>query len=139
MFRGGLALVRQYRFLEREASLQIRADRTRFPAYGLAGGQPGRLCRNVLDEGEGPRVLPSKTFLTIHQGAVLRHELAGAGGWGDPFRRDPERVFADVRNQKISVAHAREAYGVVVTDDGSKIDLEATQRLRDGYSATRVS
>jgi N-methylhydantoinase B len=130
MFRGGLALVRQYRFLEREASLQIRADRTRFPAYGLAGGQPGRLCRNVLDEGEGPRELRSKTLLTIHQGSVFRHELAGAGGWGDPFERDPERVLADVRNEKISVSHARDAYGVVFSDDGSKLDLEATQRLR---------
>jgi N-methylhydantoinase B len=130
MYRGGLALVRQYRFLEREASLQIRADRTRFPAYGLAGGLPGRLCRNVLDEGDGPRLLPAKTLLTIHQGTVLRHELAGAGGWGDPLERDPVRVLADVVNEKISVAHAREAYAVVLNSDVSEVDVEATDKLR---------
>ena len=112
-YRGGLALVRQYRFLEREASLQIRSDRTRFPAYGLAGGLPGRLCRNVLDDGNGPRLLPAKTLLTIHEGTVLRHELAGAGGWGDPLARDPDRVLGDVRNEKVSVDHAPPRFMVV--------------------------
>jgi N-methylhydantoinase B len=134
-YRGGLALVRQYRFLERSAHLQIRADRTRFPAYGLAGGLSGRLCQTIVDEGAGPRVLPAKTALVIGRGTVLRHELAGAGGWGDPLRRDPERVRADVRDGKISTVHARDAYGVVMTADGAAVDIEATRRLRRARSA----
>jgi N-methylhydantoinase B len=129
-YRGGLALVRQYRFLERLANLQIRADRTVYPAYGLAGGQPGRLCRNIVDEGDGPRMLPAKTALVIQRGAVLRHELAGAGGWGNPLTRDPERVLADVRDEKISEAHARDAYAVVLTADAAAVDREATDQLR---------
>ncbi|HEY8477746.1 MAG TPA: hydantoinase B/oxoprolinase family protein, partial [Chloroflexota bacterium] len=60
-YRGGLALVRQYRFLEQSGTLQIRSDRTRFPAYGLAGGLPGRLCRNILNPGRDERLLPAKT------------------------------------------------------------------------------
>jgi N-methylhydantoinase B len=134
-YRGGLALVRQYRFLERSAHLQIRADRTRIPAYGLAGGLSGRLCQTIVDEGAGPRVLPAKTALVIGRGTVLRHELAGAGGWGDPLRRDPERVRADVRDGKISTVHARDAYGVVMTADGAAVDIEATRRLRRARSA----
>jgi N-methylhydantoinase B len=130
-YRGGLALVRQYRFLEREATLQIRADRTRFPAYGLANGKPGRLCRNVLDAGDGQRLLPAKTLLTIARDTVLRHELAGAGGWGDPLERDPERVLADVLDEKVSRTHARTAYGVVLTDTPAAIDVAATAQLRD--------
>ncbi len=128
-YRGALALVRQYRFLEREASFQLRADRTRFAAYGLAGGQPGRLCRTTLDAGDGPRELPPKTLLTVRNGTMIRHELAGAGGWGDPLARDPGRVAADVRNGKLSAAHARTAYGVVVAVDGS-VDEAATARAR---------
>ncbi|MBV9355858.1 MAG: hydantoinase B/oxoprolinase family protein, partial [Chloroflexi bacterium] len=128
-YRGALALVRQYRFLEREASFQLRADRTRFAAYGLAGGQPGRLCRTTLDEGTGPRELPPKTLVTVRTGAVIRHELAGAGGWGNPFGREPARVAADVRNGKLSAAHARSAYGVVVSADGS-VDEAETAGLR---------
>jgi N-methylhydantoinase B len=135
-YRGGLALVRQYRFLEREANLQIRADRTRFPAYGLSGGQPGRLCRNLLDAGDGPQPLPAKTALVIHRGDVLRHELAGAGGWGNPLDRDPERVLADVRDEKVSVTHARDAYGVVLTPDHTEVDSAATSNAR---AAARLS
>jgi N-methylhydantoinase B len=43
----------------------------------------------------------------VRHGDVYRHELAGAGGWGDPFARDPERVLRDVMEEKISPAYAR--------------------------------
>ena len=35
--------------------------------------------------------LPSKFTMTIRRGDVFRHEIAGAGGWGDPLERDPAR------------------------------------------------
>ncbi len=132
--RGGLALVREYRFLEREGTMHIRADRTRFPAYGLASGQPGQLCRTILNPGPDQQILPGKTLLTLHRGDVIRHELAGAGGWGDPLRRDPQAVLADVRNEKLSAQHAAEKYGVILTADCTKVDEEATriQRARRG-------
>jgi N-methylhydantoinase B len=133
LHRGGLALVRQYRFLEREATLQIRSDRTRFAPYGLAGGQPGQHSQTILNPGPNARVLPAKTLLMIHQGDVFRHELAGAGGWGDPFDRDPDRVLADVLQEKVSVARAREAYGVVLTADGRAVDEMATAAIRDEH------
>jgi len=129
-YRGALGLVRQYRFLEAEGTLHIRSDRTRFPAYGLKGGQPGRLCRTILNPGPSQRVLPAKTLLIIRRDEVFRHELAGAGGWGDPFARDPEAVLADVRDGKLSVEAARSAYGVVLTAEGSSVDQEATERTR---------
>lgn len=111
--RGALAIARQYRFLEERATLQIRSDRTRFPAYGLHGGAPGRLCRNLLNPGTSEeQLLPAKTLLWLKRGDVFRHELAGAGGWGDPHRRDPAAVRADVRDGKLSAARARELYGV---------------------------
>lgn len=129
-FRGGLALVRRYRFLEQSGTFQIRADRSRFAAYGLAGGKPGSLSRNVLNPGPYEQVLPPKTTLQVQYGDVLRHELAGAGGWGNPFARDPQAVLDDVLDEKISPEHARTAYGVALSADGTRVDQAETSRLR---------
>jgi N-methylhydantoinase B len=129
-FRGGLALVRCYRFLEQSGTFQIRADRSRFAAYGLAGGKPGSLSRNVLNPGPNEQVLPPKTTLHIQYGDELRHELAGAGGWGDPFARDPQTVLDDVLDEKVSPEHARTAYGVALSADATRVDEVETVRLR---------
>lgn len=129
-FRGGLALVRRYRFLEESGTFQIRSDRSRFAAYGLAGGGAGRRSRNVLNPGPDERLLPGKTTLQVTQGDVLLHELAGAGGWGDPLDRDPQRVLEDVRNEKITPEHARSGYGVVLDASGARIAEEETARVR---------
>jgi N-methylhydantoinase B len=129
-FRGGLALVRRYRFLEQSGIFQIRADRSRFAAYGLAGGKPGSLSRNVLNPGPNEQVLPPKTTLQVQYGDELRHELAGAGGWGDPFARDAQRVLDDVRDEKVSPEHARSAYGVALSADATRVDEVETARLR---------
>ncbi|MBI3978186.1 MAG: hydantoinase B/oxoprolinase family protein [Chloroflexi bacterium] len=129
-YRGGLALVRQYRFLEESGTLQIRSDRAEQGPYGLAGGGAGRVCRNILNPGPAERLLPPKTLLTIRRGDVFRHELAGAGGWGDPFGRDPLAVLADVQNEKVTVDHARKMYGVVLSERTVRVDEAATAALR---------
>jgi N-methylhydantoinase B len=129
-FRGGLALVRRYRFLEQSGTFQIRADRSRFTAYGLAGGSPGSASRNVLNPGPGEQLLPPKTTLEVRYGDELRHELAGAGGWGDPLERDAQAVLEDVLDAKITPAHARAAYGVALDAAAKCIDETETARLR---------
>ena len=40
-YRGGAPYRRTYRFLEREAVLQVRSDRHKIRPYGLYGGYPG--------------------------------------------------------------------------------------------------
>ena len=52
----------------------------------------------------------------MRHGDVYRHELAGAGGWGDPLARDPERVRHDVLEEKITAAYARREYGVAIDE-----------------------
>ncbi|MGH7263282.1 MAG: hydantoinase B/oxoprolinase family protein [Candidatus Rokuibacteriota bacterium] len=129
-FRGGLALVREYRFENPEGTLQLRTDRRSFRPYGLQGGREGTPSRNVLDpEGEG-RDLPAKCTLTIRQGDVFRHVLAGAGGWGEPLERDPERVLRDVREEKMTPEYARREYGVAIDTTTWTVRREETARLR---------
>ena len=57
------------------------------------------------------------------------------GGFGDPLERDVERVVADVRDGLVSVARAREDYGVVIDGDRSSMrrrrrQLRASRRDR---------
>src|ERR687891_2332558 len=120
-FRGGVPFRRDYRFLEEEAVLQVRSDRRRFLPYGLYGGRAGKPSWNWLDPQGGRQKLPSKFFPTIPRGGVFPHEVAGAGGWGDPLERNPEAVLKDVRNELISLAAAND-YGVVIDTHHWKID-----------------
>jgi N-methylhydantoinase B len=129
-FRGGLALVREYRFENDEGTLQLRTDRRRFVAYGLAGGRDGTPSDNILNPATAWRQLPAKCTLTVHRGDVFRHVLAGAGGWGDPFTRDPARVLHDAREEKITVEYARREYGVAIDTATWSVDAAETVRLR---------
>jgi len=95
-FRGGLALIRQYRFLAEEEVLQLRTDRRAHVPYGLQGGRGGTPSMNLLCRDGEPRELPAKCRLTIRRGDVFQHVLGGAGGWGNPAERDPARVAHDV-------------------------------------------
>ena len=90
-YRGGAPYYREYRFTEKEAILQVRSDRARFRPYGLFGGRPGRASANYLNPYNENRKLTSKPTMTIENGDVLRHELAGGGGWGGREECDRDR------------------------------------------------
>ena len=136
-YRGGTPFRRDYRFLETEGLLQVRSDRRDFRPYGLYGGSPGQPSRNAMNPGPGERPLPSKLTETILEGDVFRHELAGAGGWGDPLERDPQAVLRDLRNELIGEARARDDYGVIVDRARWRVD-EAGDRGAPGRVARRA-
>jgi N-methylhydantoinase B len=96
-FRGGAPFRRDYRFLAEVGILQVRSDRRDFRPYGLCGGAPGEPSMNYLNPAAENRPLPSQLTMTIRRGEVFRHEVAGAGGCGDPLERDPAMVLRDVR------------------------------------------
>lgn len=135
-YRGGAPFVREYRFLETEAVLQVRADRRAFLPFGLFGGQPGAPSMNWLVRDGVTAPLPSKFCITLKRDDVFRLEVPGGGGWGDPLARPPARVLADARNGFISTAAARRDYGVVI-GAGWVVDAAATEALRAGRRAAR--
>lgn len=111
-FRGGIGIRRSYRLLADEATLQLRADRVKFAPYGLAGGLPGAKSRNFIHDADGVRPLPGKVTMTIHRDDLVIHEQAGGGGFGAPDLRSRESIGHDLREGKITVAHARQFYGL---------------------------
>lgn len=78
-------------------------------------------------------------------GAVFRYLTNGGGGWGDPLKRDPERVKRDVRDEYISIDGAYRDYGVVIVGDpltdpeGLEVDAEATAARRAELAANGAS
>ncbi|MBN9078880.1 MAG: hypothetical protein BGN87_01945 [Rhizobiales bacterium 65-79] len=135
-FRGSLGIARQYRLLDGEALLQVRSDRQKFPPYGLFGGDAGGPGRTFLAPAGGQlEPIPAKVIRQISAGEVYRVEMPGSGGYGPAVRRDPARVAEDVRQGKLSIAHAARHYGVCC-DAGGKVDAEATRRLRAAMAET---
>ena len=130
-YRGGLAMERQIRFRADEAVLQVRSDRRDVPPYGLHGGAAGASSAIRLTRADGSEESPPGKFLTtVRKGDVIRIQLAGGGGYGDPLRRDPARVLRDVCEGKVTIAKASENYGVVIEGAPPQVDVAATQALR---------
>ena len=69
--------------------------------------------------------------LFVDQGVNL-----GGSGFGDPLRREPQRVADDVGKGIVSVANARIAFGVAVSGSG-EVDLEETKNLREAIFLNR--
>ena len=68
--------------------------------------------------------------MTVAQGDLLRMETCGGGGYGPAWERDPQLVLGDVRERKISVARARERYGVAIDPQLLSVDERETAELR---------
>src|SRR5581483_2437790 len=136
-FRGGAPFRREYRLLADEAILQVRSDRRDFRPFGLYGGGAGRPSMNYLNPDDNPAPLPSKLTMTMKNGDLFRHEVAGGCGWGDPLDRDPALVLKDVLNQFVSVDAARDEYGVVLSGAPLAVDATASDALRQQRRAAR--
>lgn len=137
-FRGGLGQSTDFTHVGAgEWSVSGMVDRTKYPAHGLRGGQPG--APGGFRQNDAPA--PPKTILWMPGDAKISMDLPGGGGYGDPHERDPERVLDDVVHGYVSIDAARETYGVVIEYLGRPgqrvrlpeqyaIDHDATAALR---------
>jgi N-methylhydantoinase B len=128
-FRGGLATVRAWQVESDQAILQMRTDRTKSQPWGLAGGRPGAFSKTTVVVGGRERKIGKET-ISLSRGDILRVQVAGAGGWGDPLQRDAEKVKWDVLNGKVSIERARDVYGVSLNPKTLTVDKEKTVDLR---------
>jgi N-methylhydantoinase B len=114
-YRGGLGLVKQFRFLE-DAQVAVRTNSFSGKPFGLAGGEGGAAARNLLIKSSGETVeLPAEMHLHIDvsRGDALRHECGGAGGFGEPALRDPELIARDLSTGRLTPEAAHSDYGYV--------------------------
>jgi N-methylhydantoinase B len=112
-------------------NMGIQSGRYRYPPEGLFNGKPGAKAQFLVNGKPGnPYGLTQ-----LAPGDVVIMDVAGGGGYGDPLDRDPELVQEDAVQGYVSVARAKEDYGVVIDARTMKVDLAATNELRRSMRA----
>ena len=126
--------MREYESLHDGALLNVRSDKRDFPPHGLFSGKNGKPSKNILNPDSKQKILPvlMTEVEALNRGDVFRHIMAGGGGYGDPLKRKPELVLKDVIEEKVTIAGAKEDYGVVIIKTAEKflVDSFATKKLR---------
>ncbi|MBW2406684.1 MAG: hydantoinase B/oxoprolinase family protein [Deltaproteobacteria bacterium] len=81
--KGGDGIVREIELLS-DAEVTVLSERRRMPPYGLFGGEPGSVGKNVIIRNEGSEQKGSKFSASLNKGDRLRIETPGGGGYGSP-------------------------------------------------------
>ncbi|MEK9944385.1 MAG: hydantoinase B/oxoprolinase family protein [Alphaproteobacteria bacterium] len=118
-YRGGLGQIASLTNTRNDTvAIFMFGMRTEFPAKGYLGGKPGTI-REFLVDG---KPIPPKGRLELKPGETFTIAEAGGGGYGDPLKRDLQRVLDDVRTGAVSIDAALRDYGVTVDlDNGTAV------------------
>jgi N-methylhydantoinase B len=107
---------------------------------GVSGGGTGRTGDIIINPGgEAEKRLPTRyADYPLKAGDIFRLDTPGGGGSGDPRRRDPAAIAADVNEGYVTPQAAERDYGVALVRDGRryKIDVAATEKLRASAAKT---
>jgi N-methylhydantoinase B len=138
LYRGGLGAEIEFQLFAPNSMVTARnRDRTRFSAWGLCDGLAGKPSSFTKNPNTPEAVkLGNSDIIHCDPGDIICLIGPGAGGYGDPLQRPPEKVLTDVKRGFVSLATARADYGVAIGPDLS-LDGEATARLRSGLAAQR--
>ena len=139
-YRGGLGMRREIQVMSENTVLTVSTDRSRLRPWGVDGGGSGGNSSCTIKHANGrlERLAYSKMTQSLDTGDTVTISTPGAGGWGDPWGRDPQAVLWDVREEFISASNAAEKYGVLIRPAGAgslEVDLAGTRALRAAHAA----
>ena len=131
--RGGFGYDKRIRTLQ-NTMLISNGDRSLLNTYGVNGGKPGATYGITIQavDGEERKIPGMADNIEVPKDSLVKIVTTGGGGWGDPMKREPERVLYDVVCGLVSESSAREDYAVVVHRAGKSFELDqhATEVLR---------
>ena len=131
-YRGGLGVETVVRALS-DFNVNTSIERAVCLPWGLEGGLEGTgnemlLRRDGIVADDVPN---AKVFrATVRTGDAFIMRSGGGGGFGSPLERPPAEVAHDVRQGYVSLAAARDYYGVALDPETLSIDEPATAGLR---------
>lgn len=131
-YRGGLGAIRSYTALS-QMKLNTGIERTQCEPWGIEGGKSGLPNKiTVTKNGEEIHFPNGKlSSLELEEGEGFTLYSGGGGGFGDPLDRPAETVHQEVISGYVSVAKAKEDYGVVIDPATLTLDQQATLELRN--------
>jgi N-methylhydantoinase B len=114
------------------------------PLRGLCGGEDAGPYSNRFEVGTPNEYkIELSARAQLPAGAVIAYQHGGGAGFEPALLRDPDAVKDDVLDELVSLAAAREKYGVVFTGSVEDYDLAvdgaATTALRQKMSAARAA
>jgi 5-oxoprolinase (ATP-hydrolysing)/N-methylhydantoinase B len=121
-FRGGLGFERVLAVVDAEVTVSQCTDRHQIRSWGLFGGGQGANGATLIKRAGSEqwqtvqqaynKVSSSKfSNITLRAGDKAMVRVSGGGGFGEPGKRDPERIAEDVREGYVSEEGARRDYG----------------------------
>jgi N-methylhydantoinase B len=118
-------------------TVTTRIDRMHCKPWGLDGG--GEAAGNgiaIRHKGEWKTDLPNAKIFNVRleRGDAYKMLSGGGGGFGNPFKRDAQKVAHDVREGYVSQEAAEKLYGVALNDSG-EVNASQTTQLRSKFSA----
>ncbi len=138
--RGGLGSIREFQMLA-PGGASVEGEGHRYRPWGFEGGEAGVTAKLdlVMPSGE-IEALPSKVpHRAVPAGARFVCYGPAGGGYGAPLVRDPKDVLDDVLDGLISTETAAARFGVVIADDGQRVDETATAALRTALPPSQPS
>jgi N-methylhydantoinase B len=103
-----------------ECGLQTNLDRTKFPPWGVQGGQeasPGRFT--VVDGRTGERKpIEKEKGFQLAANDLVCVETGGGGGYGSPAERSLALIQRDLDAGYVTAAAAERDYRITIDADG---------------------
>jgi N-methylhydantoinase B len=85
IWNGGDGIIREIEILAEQCTISLQSERRIRKPWGLKGGEPGLNGQNILLFQGRKVILQSKSTIVAPQGAIIRIETPGGGGFGEPL------------------------------------------------------
>ena len=112
-FTGGRGLKLEYRVRTDNGFLTAGYTRSKIKPWALEGGLEGsgNYVEVIKTDGSEERY-SFVSGLTVNRDDVIRVITSCGGGYGDPKKRDAEKIKADIKNELLTLERAQKIYGM---------------------------